>query len=394
MAKKTNTGRRLVLEVCCVVLVSTVLILAGCGTSKSEKTIKIALQAPITGDYAYEGQMAKQSVEVAAELINKAGGVLGKQVEIVVVDDGSNPKDSALAAQKAVSQKAVAVIGSYGSSVTEPAADIYEKNKLVSVGYGCTAVRLTMDKERKYFFRTCGRDDAQGLFFGKYAVETMGAKRIAIMHDNSTFAKGVADEAKKALDPYIAEGKTEIVYFDAITPKEKDFSAVVTKLRETNPDVWYFTGYYPEAGLLIRQARDAGLTCPFIGGNAAINDDFVKIAGLDVAKGAMMTQEPLVTDVTTDIAEQFKSLYMEKYNELPSSPWPVYAADALYAITGAITKSGKTDSNSIAETMRTKMDGVEGVTGPVLFTDRGDRKDVPYKMYIVDPEGKLKVYNQ
>jgi branched-chain amino acid transport system substrate-binding protein len=251
-----------------------------------------------------------------------------------------------------------------------------------------------MDKERKYFFRTCGRDDAQGLFFGKYAVETMGAKRIAIMHDNSTFAKGVADEAKKALDPYIAEGKTEIVYFDAITPKEKDFSAVVTKLRETNPDVWYFTGYYPEAGLLIRQARDAGLTCPFIGGNAAINDDFVKIAGLDVAKGAMMTQEPLVTDVTTDIAEQFKSLYMEKYNELPSSPWPVYAADALYAITGAIAKSGKTDSNSIAETMRTKMDGVEGVTGPVLFTDRGDRKDVPYKMYIVDPEGKLKVYNQ
>ena len=92
-----------------------------------------------------------------------------------------------------------AVIGSYGSSVTEPAADIYEKNKLVSVGYGCTAVRLTMDKERKFFFRTCGRDDAQGLFFGKYAVETMGAKRIAIMHDNSTFAKGVADEAKKAL---------------------------------------------------------------------------------------------------------------------------------------------------------------------------------------------------
>jgi len=330
-------------------------------------------------------------VEVAAELINKAGGVLGKQIEIGVIDDASNPKDSALAAQKAVSQKVVAVIGSYGSSVTEPAADIYERNKLVSVGYGCTAVRLTMDKERKYFFRTCGRDDAQGLFFGKYAVETMGAKRIAIMHDNSTFAKGVADEAKKALEPYIAAGKTQIVYFDAITPKEKDFSAVVTKLRETKPDVWYFTGYYPEAGLLIRQARDAGLTCPFVGGNAAINNDFVKIAGLDVAKGAMMTQEPLVTDVTTDIAQQFKSLYMEKYKELPSSPWPVYAADALYAIAGAITKAGKADSAAIADALRTKMAGVQGVTGPLLFTERGDRKDVPYKMYVVDSQGALKV---
>jgi branched-chain amino acid transport system substrate-binding protein len=387
MAKHRNSGWWIALAACCVVSVCALLV----GASTPGTTIKIALQAPITGDYAYEGQMAKQSVEVAAELINKAGGVLGKQIEIVVVDDASNPKDSALAAQKAVSQKVVAVIGSYGSSVTEPAADIYERNKLVSVGYGCTAVRLTMDKERKYFFRTCGRDDAQGLFFGKYAVETMGAKRIAIMHDNSTFAKGVADEAKKALEPYIAAGKTQIVYFDAITPKEKDFSAVVTKLRETKPDVWYFTGYYPEAGLLIRQARDAGLTCPFVGGNAAINNDFVKIAGLDVAKGAMMTQEPLVTDVTTDIAQQFKSLYMEKYKELPSSPWPVYAADALYAIAGAITKAGKTDSAAIADALRTKMAGIQGVTGPILFTERGDRKDVPYKMYVVDSQGALKV---
>lgn len=368
-----------------------ILLAAGCAGGSGGKTIKIGLQAPITGDYAYEGQMAKQSVEVAAELINKAGGVLGKQVEIVVVDDGSNPKDSALAAQKAVSQKVVAVIGSYGSSVTEPAADIYEKNKLVYVGYGCTAVRLTMEKDRTYFFRTCGRDDAQGLYFGKYAVETMGAKRIAIMHDNSTFAKGVADEAMKALEPYVAEGKTEVVYFDAITPKEKDFSAAVTKLRETKPDVWYFTGYYPEAGLLIRQARDAGLDVPFIGANAAINDDFVKIAGLEVAAGSLMTQEPLVTDVTTPIAEQFKALYAEKFKELPSSPWPVYAADGLYAIVGAIAKAGKTDSAAIAEALRNKMDGVEGVTGPVLFTERGDRKDVPYKMYEITSEGKLAV---
>ncbi|MFZ2636734.1 MAG: branched-chain amino acid ABC transporter substrate-binding protein [Rectinemataceae bacterium] len=375
-------------------LAAVAFMFAGCSGAGSSKTVKIALQAPITGDYAYEGQMAKQSVEVAAELINKAGGVLGKQVEIVVVDDGSNPKDSALAAQKAVSQKVSAVIASYGSSVTEPAADIYEKNKMVSVAYGATAVRLTMDRDRVYFFRTCGRDDAQGLFFGKYAVETMGAKRIAIMHDNSTFAKGVADEARKALDPYVTAGKTEIVYFDAITPKEKDFSSAVTKLRETKPDVWYFTGYYPEAGLLIRQARDAGLTCPFIGANAAINDDFVKIAGIDVAAGALMTQEPLITDVTTSNAEQFRTLYSQKFGELPSSPWPVYAADALYALVGAIGKAGKTDGAAVADAMRTKIDGVEGVTGPVLFTDRGDRKDVPYKMYIVDPKGKLMVFSR
>jgi branched-chain amino acid transport system substrate-binding protein len=376
-----------------VCMLAAVLFLSGCA-KKTGTTgpIQIALQAPITGDYAYEGQMAKQSVEVATELINKAGGVLGRQIAVTVVDDGSNPKDSAIAAQKAVSMKVVAVIGSYGSSVTQPAADIYEKNKMVSVGYGCTAVGLTMDKQRTYFFRTCGRDDAQGLFFAKYAVETMGAKRIAIMHDNSTFAKGVAEEAKKALQPYLDAKKTEIVYYDAITPGEKDFSAAVTKLRDTKPDVWYFTGYYPEAGLLIRQARDAGLTCPFIGGNAAINDDFVKIAGLDVAKGALMTQEPLVTDVTTTIAGQFRDLYQQKFNALPSSPWPVYAADALYAIVGAIGKANSTDADAIATAMHTNMTGVEGVTGPTLFTAQGDRKDVPYKMYEVAADGKLVVH--
>ena len=104
-----------------------------------------------------------------------------------------------------------------------------------------------------------------------------------------------------------------------------------------------------------------------------------------------MTQEPLVTDVKTAIAEQFKALYAEKFKELPSSPWPVYAADGLYAIVRRHRKAGKTDSAAIADAMRTKMDGVEGVTGPVLFTERGDRKDVPYKMYSVDAAGKLVV---
>lgn len=382
----------LVLLVC---LLAAVLALSGCAKNTGETgDIQIALQAPITGDYAYEGQMAKQSVEVAAELINNAGGVLGRKVAITVVDDGSNPKDSAIAAQKAVSMKVVAVIGSYGSSVTEPAEDIYEKNKMVDVGYGCTALRLTVDKKPQYFFRTCGRDDAQGIFFAKYAVETMGAKRIAIMHDNSTYAKGVAEEAKKALQPYIDAGKCQIVYYDAITPGEKDFSAAVTKLRDTNPDVWYYTGYYTEAGLLVRQARDAGLTCPFVGGNAAINDDFIKIAGIAVAKGCLMTQEPLVSDVTTAIAEQFRTLYKAKFGDIPSSPWPVYAADGLYAIVGAIKNANSTDSTAIANAMHTNMTGVEGVTGPIKFTSIGDREDVPYKMYEVTADGKYVVHQQ
>lgn len=361
----------------------------------STEPIKIGLQAPITGSWAFEGEMAQRSAETAAKLINDKGGILGgRKIEIVVADDASNPKDSALAAQKLVAQKVVAVIGSYGSSVTIPAADIYEQNKMVDIGYGCTATKLTMEKDRKYFFRTCGRDDSQGSFFSQYAVEKMGAKRVAIMHDNTTYAKGVADEAEKALKPYIDAGKAEIVYFDAITPGEKDFSAALTKLRETNPDVWYFTGYFPEAGLLIRQGRDAGIKCPFVGGNAAINDDFIKIAGIDYAKGALMTQEPLPADLTTAVSKEFLEAYKAAYGDIPSSPWPIYAADAVYALAWAIDKAGAVESDKIVEALHTKMDGSEGVTGAMSFSERGDRVGVPYYMYVVTDDGKFAVYKQ
>jgi len=357
------------------------------------EAVKIGLQAPITGQWAYEGQMARQSVEVALQMIAEEGGILGgKEIELVVADDASNPKDSALAAQRLVSQKVAAVIGTYGSSVNEPAADIYEQNKMVDIAYGSTAVKLTMAKERKYFFRTCGRDDAQGQFFAQYAVEVMGAKRIAIMHDNTTFAKGVAEEAKNALKPYIEAGKAELVYYDAIAPGEKDFSPSITKLREAKPDVWYFTGYYPEAGLLVRQGRDAGVACPFVGGNAAINSDFVKIAGLEYAKGSLLTQEPMPSDLDTPKSKRFLELYRSKYGDIPSSPWPVYAADAAFALAWAIDKAGSTDSDAIASVLRSQMEGCTGVTGAIAFTERGDRKGVPYKMYVVDGEGNIVLY--
>lgn len=353
--------------------------------------IRIGLQAPITGSFAIEGQMAKQCVELAAELINADGGILGRPVEIIVADDASNPRDSALAAQKLISQKVVAAIASYGSSVTEPAADLYERNRVVCVAYGATAVRLTMGKERRYFFRTCGRDDAQGEFFAKFAVEKMGWRRIAIMHDNQTYGKGVAEETRKYLEPYIREGRAEIVYYDAITPGEQDYSAALTKLRESNPDVWYYTAYYPEAGLLVRQAREMGITVPFVGSNAVPNEDFVRIAGLEYVVGTLMTQEPLPQDLDTPKSRIFFEAYRKKYGNLPSSPWPIYAADALFALAQAIENARSTNPDDIAREMRT-MENAEGITGRLAFTERGDRKGVPYAMYRYNEKGELELF--
>ncbi len=380
---------------CFSIAVSLSLILAGCAKQQpaaTTETIQIGLQAPLTGDYAAEGQWAKQSVEIAADLINKKGGVLGKPVEIVVVDDASNPKDSALAAQKAISQGLKEVIGSYGSSVTAPAADLYDANKVVSVAYGSTAVRLTMEKQRPYFFRTSGRDDTQSEFFAKFVTEVLKAKRIAIMHDNQDYGKGVAQDAMKFLQPAIDAKQVEVVYYDAITPGESDYSAVVSQIKALNPDVWFFTGYYPEAALLLKQAREAGVTSTFVGNNAVPTPEFVKIAGVDVVKGSIHLNEPIPQYLDFPESKEFMDAYKAKYNELPGSIWSVYAADALNALVAAIAKAGSTDPDQVASTLRTMADA-KGITGSLLFTDRGDRKDIPYYAYVYNDKGELELYN-
>lgn len=360
--------------------------------AKGKEAVIIGLQGPITGPWAYEGQMAKQSCEIAAQLINDRGGILGgRMVELKVVDDAGEPKTGALAATKLVGQKkVVAAISTYGSSICEPASNIYEKAKKVNIGYGVTAVRLTQ-RNFKYFFRTCGRDDSQGKFFADAVPAKFDAKKIAIMHDNTAFGKGLAEDTRRALKAGIDSGKLEIVYYDAITPGEKDYHVILTKLRETKPDVWYFTGYYAEAALLISQAREIGITCPFVGGNAAINDEFVKIAGIDIAKGCFMTNEPLPGDLPYAEAKAFLTAYRDKFGEIPSSPWPIYAADALNIIAYAIDKAQSTKSSDIAEYLRDKVDGVPGVTGPIGFTEQGDREGVPFYLYVVNEEGKIVV---
>jgi branched-chain amino acid transport system substrate-binding protein len=358
--------------------------------SAEKEPVVIGLQGPITGAWAYEGQMAKQSCEIAADLINKKGGILGgRKIEIRVEDDAGEPKTGALAAQKLVGQKeVVAVVSTYGSSVCEPASNIYEKFKKVNIGYGVTAVRLT-ERGFKYFFRTCGRDDSQGKFFAASVPSKFKAKRIAIMHDNTAFGKGLAEDTKKALDALVKAKKVEIVFYDAITPGEKDYKVPLTNLRESKPDVWYYTGYYAEAALLVTQARDIGIKCPFVGGNAAINEEFVKIAGVNIAKGCYMTNEPLPGDLPYKEAKDFLAAYKAKYGDIPSSPWPIYAADAVNIIAYAVDKTKSTDSDKIADFLRNKAKKVPGITGPIGFTAQGDRVGVPFYLYVVDDAGKI-----
>ena len=190
------------------------------GSALAADTVRIGLMAPLTGPWASEGQEMKQIVELLADQANKNGGVLGKKIEIVAEDDAGDPRTASLAAQRLSTKNITAVVGTYGSSITEASQSIYDESEIVQIATGSTAVRLT-EKGLKFFFRTCPRDDEQGRVAAKTLLDS-GYKKIAVLHDNTSYAKGLAEEARGLLEK---EG-VKIVFFDALTPGERDYAAI------------------------------------------------------------------------------------------------------------------------------------------------------------------------
>lgn len=351
--------------------------------SQAHAQIRIGLMAPLTGSWASEGQAMKQVVDLLADELNKAGGVLGQQVEIIAEDDGGDPRQASLAAQRLSTRGIVAVIGTYGSSITEASQNIYDEAKIVQVATGSTAIRLS-EKGLKYFFRTSPRDDEQGLVAAN-TLKALGFEKVAILHDNTTYAKGLADEAQALLKA----DNVNVVFFDALTPGERDYSAILSRLRAAGPDVVLFTGYYPEAGLLLRQKKAMGWDVPFIGGDATNNPDLVSIAGKDAAEGFMFLSPPVPQDLDSPEAVSFMAAYRAKHQSDPASVWAVLAGDAFKVITAAIQGSGSTDPDKIAEYLRTGLKDFQGLTGAIAFDEKGDRVGELYRVYKVDGEGNF-----
>lgn len=346
--------------------------------------IKIGLMCPLTGSWASEGQDMEKIVKLLAEDINKKGGLLGQEVEIVVEDDGGDPRTAALAAQRLSTRDIVAVIGTYGSSVTEATQNTYDEAGIIQLANGSTAIRLTQ-KGLDKFFRTCPRDDEQG----KVAVKTiddMGFDRVAILHDNTTYAKGLADEAKKLLSK---QGDADVVFFDALTPGERDYSTLLTKMKSNKPDVVFFTGYYPEAGRLLRQKKEMNWNVPFIGGDATNNPDLVKIAGNDAAKDFYFLSPPVPQDLFTPQAEEFLDSYKEEHGSVPGSVWAVLSGDCFLAITTAIKETESTDPDVLAKYLHTELKDMPGLTGKISFNQDGDRTGDLYRLYQVNSQGEF-----
>lgn len=265
--------------------------------------------------------------------------------------------------------------------MTEASQNIYAESGILQVATGSTAIRLS-EKGLPLFFRTCPRDDEQGMVAAK-TLDALGFKKIAILHDNTSYAKGLADEAKALLEK---SGKT-IAFYDALTPGERDYNAILTKMKSAAPEVIFFTGYYPEAGMLLRQKMDMGWNVPMMGGDATNNPDLVKIAGNQAAAGYMFLSPPVPADLDTAEAKAFMTSYKAAHGNAPGSVWAVLAGDAYRVIAEAIAKTKETSGEKLAAYLRTQLKDFSGLTGKISFNQKGDRVGDLYRVYKVDPAG-------
>ena len=364
-----------------VLVLSLVFAFTACGKGGSDDTIKLGILCSLTGNSQTNGGYAQQGAKMAVEEINAAGGINGKQIELIVEDDAGDPRTASLAAQKLASAGVMAVIGTYGSAVTEASQNIIDEAEIMQIATGSTSVRLT-EKGLPLFFRTCPRDDEQGRVASK-VIAAKGFKKVAILHDNSSYAKGLAEEAQKGLK----DAGVPVVFYDALTPSERDYTAILTKLKAADPDLIFFTGYYPEAGMLLRQKKEMHWDVPMMGGDAANNTDLVKIAGKDAAKGYFFISPPSAHDFDTPEAKDFFSRYKAQYNSLPSSVWSVLAGDAFKVIVAALQAGTDANPEAVAKYLKKDLKEYPGLTGKLGFNEKGDRIGDLYKVYEVDGNG-------
>ncbi|WP_119257585.1 branched-chain amino acid ABC transporter substrate-binding protein [Shinella zoogloeoides] len=342
--------------------------------------IKLGLAGPLTGPNASLGAQLKRGAEQAVADINAEGGILGEKIEIVVGDDVSDPRQGVSVANRFVAEGVNWVVGHINSGVSIPASEVYHENNILQITPGSTSPTYT-DRGMWNTFRTCGRDDQQGSVAGDFIAKHLAGKTVAIVHDKTAYGQGVAQETQKALN---GAGVKE-TFFEGISPGEKDYTALVSKLKEAKADVVYFGGMYPEAGLIIRQMRDQSLDTVLVSGDGIVSNEFASIAGPGSA-GTLMTftADPRKIPENKPIVDKFLAAGFN-----PES-YTLYAYAAVQIMKQAAEAAGSTDSQKMAEVMHSGKE-FDTVAGKISYDEKGDMKDPRYVVYEWKPDATGKI---
>jgi branched-chain amino acid transport system substrate-binding protein len=352
--------------------------IATAGTATAQ--VKFGVGGPITGPSAATGAQMKNGVDQAATDINAAGGILGQKISVSYGDDVSDPKQGVSVANKFSADGVKFVIGHYNSGVTIPSSEVYQENGILQITPASTNPTVT---ERKMWniFRVCGRDDQQGQVAGEYIVKHFKGKKIAIVHDKTTYGKGLADETRKTM----AKGGMKDVLYEGVNTGEKDYSALVSKIKQSGADLIYWGGLYTEGGLIVRQMRDQGVKAPLMGGDGITSDEFASIGGPGV-EGTLMTYgpDPRNKPDAKKVVEEFRAKKFEP------EAYTLYSYAGVQIIKQAAEAAKSLDPKKVAEKMHSGMQ-FKTVLGDIAYDKKGDITKLDYVMYIwkKDPSGKI-----
>lgn len=357
------------------------------GPIVAKETLKVGVQAPITGSYANEGQGIDQSVRLLAEQINAKGGVMGKEIEVISCDDEGTAMKAAICAKDLVNKGVSMVIGSYTSTCAEAAQATYFKAGVLQTSDG-TSDTLT---EHGYwtFFRNSFPNSAEATFSAAYMINEKEYKRIAILSDFSSYADGLAN----AVEAEVKKLGGNIVAREKIKAGSQNFTPVLTQLKSKKPDVIFFSGYYSDGGLIRSQQVALGIKADFIGGDANDNVDFAKLAG-NAAEGAFIINVPTPELLPYDLAKDFLKAYKAKYNMMPPSIWTILNVDGMRAFIHAMETNKSFDTKKAADYLHTLKD-YPGITGPISFAPDGNRVGSGYMAYRIQKDNSYEiVYRQ
>lgn len=337
----------------------------------AQAQVKLGVAGPITGPNAAFGAQLKNGVEQAVEDINAAGGIMGQKIVLSVGDDVSDPKQGVSAANKFASDGVKMVVGHFNSGVSIPASEVYQESGIVQITPASTNPRFT-ERGMWNTFRTCGRDDQQGGVAGAYLADKFKGKKVAVVHDKTPYGKGLADETQKAMN---AKGLKDVMY-EGVNTGEKDYSALVSKLKSANVDVVYFGGLHTEAGLIIRQMRDQGLQAPLMSGDGIVSAEFVQIAGPG-AEGTLMTfaPDPRKNPNARAAVAKFKA---KNYDP---EAYTLYSYASVEILKQAAEEAKSTDGKKIADVMKSGR-VFKTVIGDISYDKKGDITRPDYVMYV------------
>lgn len=331
--------------------------------------ITVALAGPLTGPNAIFGEQFKQGATKAVADINAKGGVLGQKLVLITADDACDPKQARSVAEDLSAKQVAVVIGHYCSGSSIPASEVYQENGILEISPATTNPLFT-ERNMDNVFRTCGRDDQQGPTAADYLMKHFKGKAIAVVHDKSAYGKGLADQVKADLEK---SGNKPVLY-EAITAGEKDYSALVTKLKSVRADVVFFGGYQTEAGLIIRQMRDQALPAILMGGDALVSQDLWTITGA-AGDGTLMTfnPDPRALPQNAQLVQYFRAQHYEP------EAYTLYTYASIQVWAQAVEKAKSFDTAKVAAALRAST--FETALGTIGFNAKGDNTAAGYVVY-------------